>query len=146
MAEEQFELIEFDRKEEMLETLPLLNFLYPELTLARYSELLDDMLPLGSYKQLVVKQGGKLVGLSGFWISTKVWSGKYLELDNFVVHKDVRSQGVGELIVNYLRDVAIKEECFMLGLDSYTDNFPAHKFFMNNGFVPRGFHFIQKLK
>ena len=146
MAEEQFELIEFDKKEEMLNTLPLLNFLYPELLKDRYAEMLDEMLPLGIYKQLAVKQNNEFVGVCGFWICTKVWSGKYLELDNFVVHKDYRSKGVGDLIVNYLREKAIKENCNMLALDSYTDNFPAHKFFMNAGFVPRGFHFIQKIK
>lgn len=146
MDREQFELIEYDKKEEMLNTLPLLNFLYPELTKVRYSELLDDMIPLGIYKQLVVKLDNEFVGVCGFWISTKVWSGKYLELDNFVVHKDYRSKGVGDLIVNYLRNKGVAEKCSMLALDSYTDNFPAHKFFMNNGFVPRGFHFIHKLK
>ncbi len=45
-----------------------------------------------------------------------------------------------------IREKAIAENCQMLALDAYTDNFPAHKFFMNVGFVPRGFHFIQKLK
>lgn len=146
MNQEQFELIEFDKKEEMLKTLPILNFLYPELTIERYSEMLEDMVPLGIYKQLVVRQNDKFVGVCGFWICTKVWSGKYLELDNFVVHKDFRSKGVGDLIVNYLREKAVAEDCYMIALDSYTDNFPAHKFFMNSGFVPRGFHFIQKLK
>jgi GNAT superfamily N-acetyltransferase len=146
MTQEQFELIELDKKEEMLETLPVLNFLYPELTVESYSEMLNDMVPLGIYKQLVVKQNDAFVGVCGFWICTKVWSGKYLELDNFVVHKDFRSKGVGDLIVNYLREKAVAEDCLMLALDSYTDNFPAHKFFMNNGFAPRGFHFIQKLK
>jgi GNAT superfamily N-acetyltransferase len=146
MAKEQFELIELIKKEEMLHTLPLLNFLYPELTKERYSELLDEILATGLYKQLVVSYKEDLVGVCGFWMCTKVWSGKYLELDNFVVHKEYRSKGVGDLIVNYLREKGIKENCYMLALDSYTDNFSAHKFFMNSGFVPRGFHFIHKLK
>lgn len=146
MVKEQFELIELITKEEMLNTLPLLNFLYPELTRERYSELLDEILATGLYKQLVVKQNDAYVGVCGFWICTKVWSGKYLELDNFVVHREYRSKGVGDLIVNYLREKGNNENCYMIALDSYTDNFPAHKFFMNSGFVPRGFHFIQKLK
>jgi len=143
---ENVELVELSEKKELLMTLPLLNFLYPELTINRYSDLLDEVIKSGRYRQLLVKLNGQPVGVSGFWVGTKVWSGKYLEIDHFVVDSAFRSRGIGELMVRYLKEEAIAENCQMLALDAYTDNFPAQKFFMNAGFVPRGFHFIQKLK
>ncbi|MBL4862744.1 MAG: GNAT family N-acetyltransferase, partial [Crocinitomicaceae bacterium] len=68
--------------------------------------------------------------------------GKYMELDNVVVSKAYRRQGIGKRLFDYMEKKAIALNCTMLALDSYSDNFDAHKFFYNEGFVPTGFHFI----
>ncbi len=132
-------------KEEMLKNLSVLQDLYPSLTLSEYSSELDLMLP-HNYGQVGVFEGDICLGLSGFWIGTKLWCGKYLELDNIVVSKTQRSQGIGKLIFDFLHKKALENECTMLSLDSYTTNFNAHKFFYKEGFAPKGFHFINILK
>lgn len=140
-----YSIKELSTKVEMLTQLDILQQVYPELTLKKYSEQLDDMLPK-DYKQIIVLENEKTIGLSGFWIGTKLWCGKYLELDNVVVHEDYRSKGIGKLMNNHLEKIAISTNCNMLALDAYTTNFPAQKFYMNQGFVPKGFHFIKVLK
>ncbi len=132
-------------KEEMLKNLSVLQDLYPSLTLSEYSSELDLMLP-HNYGQVGVFEGDICLGLSGFWIGTKLWCGKYLELDNIVVSKTQRSQGIGKLMFYFLHKKALENECSMLSLDSYTTNFKAHKFFYKEGFAPKGFHFINILK
>ena len=132
-------------KEEMLKNLSVLQDLYPSLTLSEYSTELDLMLP-HNYGQVGVFEGDICLGLSGFWIGTKLWCGKYLELDNIVVSKTQRSQGIGKLIFDFLHKKALENDCTMLSLDSYTTNFNAHKFFYKEGFAPKGFHFINILK
>ena len=132
-------------KEEMLKNLPVLQDLYPSLTLSEYSSELDLMLP-HNYGQVGVFEGDICLGLSGFWIGTKLWCGKYLELDNIVVSKTQRSQGIGKLLFDFLHKKALENDCTMLSLDSYTTNFNAHKFFYKEGFAPKGFHFINRLK
>ena len=132
-------------KEEMLKNLSVLQDLYPSLTLIEYSSELDLMLP-HNYGQVGVFEGDICLGLSGFWIGTKLWCGKYLELDNIVVSKTQRSQGIGKLMFDFLNKKALENDCTMLSLDSYTTNFKAHKFFYNEGFAPKGFHFINILK
>lgn len=132
-------------KEEMLKNLSVLQDLYPSLTLSEYSSELDVMLP-HNYGQVGVFEGDICLGLSGFWIGTKLWCGKYLELDNIVVSKTQRSQGIGKLMFDFLHKKALENDCTMLSLDSYTTNFKAHKFFYNEGFAPKGFHFINILK
>ncbi len=132
-------------KEEMLKNLSVLQDLYPSLTLSEYASELDLMLP-HNYGQVGVFEGDICLGLSGFWIGTKLWCGKYLELDNIVVSKTQRSQGIGKLIFDFLHKKALENECTMLSLDSYTTNFNAHKFFYKEGFAPKGFHFINILK
>jgi GNAT superfamily N-acetyltransferase len=132
-------------KEEMLKNLSVLQDLYPSLTSSEYSSELDLMLP-HNYGQVGVFEGDICLGLSGFWIGTKLWCGKYLELDNIVVSKTQRSQGIGKLIFDFLHKKALENDCTMLSLDSYTTNFNAHKFFYKEGFAPKGFHFINILK
>ena len=132
-------------KEEMLKNLRVLQDLYPSLTLSEYSSELDLMLP-HNYGQVGVFEGDICLGLSGFWIGTKLWCGKYLELDNIVVSKTQRSQGIGKLLFDFLHKKALENNCTMLSLDSYTTNFNAHKFFYKEGFAPKGFHFINILK
>ena len=131
-------------KEQMLPHLEVLQFLYPSLTAAQYDLELDLMLPQ-QYGQLAVFDQAKCVAICGFWIGTKLWIGKYLELDNIVVDPAYRSKGVGELIFQTLEQKAKDEDCNMLALDSYTSNFQAHKFFYNQGFGPKGFHFVKLL-
>ena len=49
-------------------------------------------------------------------------------------------------MTEYLNQKAIDENCNMIALDAYTTNFGAQKFYMNHGFVPKGFHFVKYLK
>jgi GNAT superfamily N-acetyltransferase len=132
-------------KQEMINNISVLQVLYPSLTLAEYDAELDQMLP-HNYGQVGVFDGENCLGISGFWIGTKLWCGKYLELDNIVVVEKYRSQGIGKLIFDFLHKKAIEHDCTMLSLDSYTSNFKAHKFFYNEGYSPKGFHFINILQ
>ena len=68
-----------------------------------------------------------------------------MELDNVVVSSEYRSQGIGDRLFKHMEQKAKDLGCTMLALDSYTDNFKAHKFFYEQNFVPRGFHFINIL-
>lgn len=138
------QLKELTTIEEMLAQLPIIKQLYPDYTIEKYKSLLEQMVP-NNYKQLIVVQENQTVGLAGFWIGTKLWSGKYLELDNVVVHQDFRSQKIGSIMTNYLNQKAIAENCNMIVLDAFTTNFGAHKFYMNHGYVPKGFHFVKFL-
>ncbi len=138
------EIIEFNKKEEMISAYKLINEMYPTISLEDYSNELDLML-LNNYKQIAVFEHEEMIGISGFWVGTKLWCGKYLELDNVFTSTKHRSKGVGDLIFTYLEKKALELNCTMLALDSYTDNFKAHKFFFKKGYIPRGFHFINIL-
>jgi len=138
-------IIELETKAEMLEQLPLIQHLYPDFTIQIYADLLDEMLP-NNYKQVIILEDDKSIGLSGFWVGTKLWCGKYLELDNVIVHPNHRSKGVGKLLTEHLNQKAVEIGCKVAALDAYTNNFPAHKFYYNHGFVPKGFHFVKFLE
>ena len=137
------ELRELKGKSEMLHYLSVIQELYPNLSAARYDEMLTDMLPNNSYGQLAAFENGECLGICGFWLGTKLWCGKYLELDNVVVAEKARSKGIGKLLTQYLEQKAETLGCTIMVLDAYTNNFAAHRFYYNQGFGPKGFHFIK---
>lgn len=137
-------IIELTSIEEMLTSFEVLNELYPSLTIEEYHEELKFMVQ-HNYSQVVVMVEEQCVGVAGLWFGNKLWCGKYLEIDNIVVSAKVRSRGVGKLMVDYIQEKALTLGCSMMALDSYTTNFKAHKFFYNQGFSPKGFHFIHIL-
>ena len=139
------QIIELTTKEAMLEQPPIIQHLYADFTLEKYESLLNEMLSI-NYKQLIIKENNETIGLAGFWIATKLWCGRYLELDNVIVYPNHRSKGIGKVITEYLVQKAIDNDCTMAVLDAYTTNFAAQKFYMNHGFVPKGFHFVKYLK
>ena len=141
----EYILKELHSIEEMKASLSIIQELYPAMTPEKYHSLLEEVVP-HNYKQLVVLDGNNMVGISGFWIATKIWCGKYLELDNVVVLADYRSKGIGKLMTDYLYQKALENDCTMLALDVYTDNYKGIKFYMNEGYIARGFHMINVLK
>lgn len=139
-----FRLNELNSLEELLTSHSCILYMYPELTLEEYKLLLKEMIP-NNYSQLAVFKNKEMVAVCGIWINTKLWCGKYMELDNVIVHPDYRSAGIGKLITNYLNKKALALNCKLMALDAYTDNKRAHKFYMNDGYDITGFHFTKKL-
>ena len=128
----------------MLPLYPLIRQLSPGVTEERYAHLLDDMLAHG-YRMAAVFEGGACIGLSGFWVSTKIYSGRYMELDNVVIDAAHRSRGIGKILYDFLYEIAVREGCEMLMLDAYMENEKAHTFYEREGFVKRGFHFLNQV-
>jgi GNAT superfamily N-acetyltransferase len=130
--------------EEMLANIEVMRFLYPAFTSEKYESYLVEMIP-HNYKQVAVFENEICVAVSGFWSGTKLWSGKYIEIDNFIVHPDHRSKGLGKMMTDYVDALAKETGCTMIVLDAFTGNFTAHRFYYNQGYVPKGFHFLKIL-
>lgn len=132
-------------KEELCSSYTIVVQLYDEnFTFEKYSTYLDDMI-VNNYKQLAMYQDGKLIAVSGFWINTKLFSGKYLEIDNFIVDSNYQSKGIGNLLIKEIEKIAFENDAYTIVLDAFTSNFGAHKFYYNKGYVPKGFHFVKYL-
>jgi GNAT superfamily N-acetyltransferase len=138
-------VVELKTKDEMLAHIDVLNELYPNLTPEYYEQLLDQMMG-NNYGQIAVMQNGICIAISGYWLGTKMWCGPYLELDNVVVRSSARGTGAGKLMQEYLQNKAMELGCHIMVLDAYKNNFKAHRFYYNQGYAPRGFHFIKILE
>lgn len=135
---------ELDLISEMLLQFKMIQLLYPTIKIETYETYLNDMLP-HNYKQLAIFEGEKCVGITGFWFGTKLWTGKYLEIDNFVTHPEHRKRGIAKLMTDYLAVKAKNLDCTCIVLDAFTGNFEAHRFYYNQGYEPKGFHFIKTI-
>jgi ribosomal protein S18 acetylase RimI-like enzyme len=71
-----------------------------------------------NYKQLAVFENEICIAVTGFWTGTKLWSGKYIEIDNFIVHPEHRSKGLGKMMTDYIDVKAKEENCSMIVLDA----------------------------
>lgn len=68
-----------------------------------------------------------------------------MKLIIFFIDETYRNKGFGHQIVDFVFNLAKKENCLMVTLDAYTHNFKAHKFFYKEGFLVKGFHFVKDI-
>lgn len=138
------ELKELTTLQEMVMQYETIQLLYPTMSIERYTAFLEDMIPK-NYKQVAVFDNKTCVGMTGLWFGTKLWTGKYLEIDNFIVHPNHRQKGIGKLLTQYIDEKAKELGCTCIVLDAFIGNFKAHRFYYNQGYAPRGFHFIKTI-
>lgn len=129
---------------DMLNQFSLIQQLSPKVSAAQYEAMLKDMVKC-NYKQAVACLNEVPIGVCGFWINTKIYSGKYVELDNVVIDEQYRNYQIGQQLCNYVIQLAVKEGCKVAMLDAYLENEKAHQFYERNGFNKKGYHFIKKL-
>lgn len=97
------------------------------------------------YELYGVYEGEVLLGLAGVWTATKMWCGRYLEVDNLVVAAGARGRGVGTALLEFLEVLAEKRGCEILVLDSYTANTASHRLYHRLGYEIKGFHFVKRI-
>jgi ribosomal protein S18 acetylase RimI-like enzyme len=89
--------------------------------------------------------GDVLAGVCGGWVATKIWCGRYLEIDNLVVDPKHRSLGLGSQLILHLEAFGKAMECTVITLDSYAANRSSHRLYHRLGFEIWSFHFVKPL-
>jgi GNAT superfamily N-acetyltransferase len=144
MSVESFRVQTELTKAQMLQAYVLVKQLNPKMSEAEYAARLEDMWQY-PYRMMGVFEGTSCIAVAGYWVMTKLYCGKYLELDNVVVDETHRSRGIGKVICEVLQEIAYKENCEVMMLDAYIPNTRAHEFYEQLGFAKKGYHFVKKL-
>lgn len=118
--------------------------LRPELLRETFLSQVREMEAEG-YKLAYIKQGSDVVCVAGYRISNNLFMGKNFYVDDLVTSQSARSKGYGELMMKYLRDIALKNQCNVFHLDSGTQRDQAHKFYFKQNLTIASFHFSEKL-
>ena len=98
-----------------------------------------------NYECLGIYDVDQLIGICGMWFQTRHYAGKSMEVDHVIIDEAYRNRGIGNLLMNYVYDYAHKKQCKWVELNTYVDNIPSHKFYYNQGFAAKGYHFVKEL-
>lgn len=98
------------------------------------------------YRLAAVRDRGGWKAAAGFHVFTNLNNGKILYVDDLVTISDVRSRGYGKLLNGYLVDLARREGCATIELDSGVQRHDAHRFYLRERYDITSHHFGRRLK
>lgn len=132
------------KKEEINSIIPLLLMLNNKIDEETLKSRLQEMIQQG-YECVGAYDGDKLMGISGLWIFTRYYVGKFIEPDDVVIMPEYRDSGIGQMLVNWIYEYGKSKGCIASELNCYITNAAGQKFWMNQGYKIIGFHFQKSL-
>ena len=97
------------------------------------------------YKLAFLKNKNSVLAIAGFRISRNLSLGKYLYIDDLVTSEDVRSQGAGKQMLDWIALFAKRNECSFIHLNSDVQQNKAHRFYLNQRMNIVSYHFVSNL-
>jgi GNAT superfamily N-acetyltransferase len=91
------------------------------------------------YRMAAVFDGDDCRAVAGYRILTNFVSGKHIYVDDLVTAEAWRSHGYGRLLNKYLVELARKEGCGSVQLDSATHRVKAHRFYFRERYTISAF-------
>ena len=93
-----------------------------------------------------IREGGRVVAVAGYRVSTNLFCGRHLYVDDLVTAEAERSKGHGKALLAWLRARAVAEDCDVFHLDSGVQRKRAHQFYLREGLELASYHFSERLK
>jgi GNAT superfamily N-acetyltransferase len=115
--------------------------LRPHLDLDEFNRRYEVSHPEG-YRVAAVFDGDECRACAGYRLMTNLVSGYHMYIDDLVTGEQWRSHGYGRLLNKYLTDLASKEGCSSVQLDSATHRREAHRFYFRERYAIWSFHFV----
>lgn len=106
----------------------------------RFAEMVTQ-----NYECAALYDREKLIGVAGMWFCTRHYSGRSVELDHVFIDDGYRKKGLGKQFMKCIYDYVSQKGFQTVELNTYVQNNPSHKFYMNEGFEILGYHFLKKL-
>ena len=125
--------------------LPLIGKHNAKIAQEELQRRLEEMIPKGYHCIAACDENGTIVGIAGYWLFSRFYSGLYMDVDNVVVDEALRCDGIGAAMMDWLEDHARQLGCKSVMLDSYVTLARAHKFYFRRGYEILGYHFRKEL-
>ena len=140
------DIVELSPGDERLSAVyPVMHELRDQLSEERFNELYAAGHPDG-YRVVGLFDGEECRACAGYRILTSFVSGRYLYVDDLVTAEKWRSHGYGRLLNKYIVELARKENCSSVELDSNTRRRNAHRFYFRERYTIAAFHFFHPLR
>lgn len=98
------------------------------------------------YRLLAAWRGDEVVALAGYRLQENTLYGRFVYLDDLVTCASEQRSGIGQQLIEAVRDEALRAGCAHLVLDTGLGNALAQRFYFRNGLLARGMHFAQSLQ
>ncbi|MFT4204650.1 MAG: GNAT family N-acetyltransferase [Chitinophagaceae bacterium] len=130
-------------KEELPQIYPLVQLLNPTITKEQFLLYLEEMVGQG-YLCVAAFEGKTIIAISGLWMQTRFYAGKFIEPDNVVVAPAYRNKQIGQKLMQWIIAFGKANGCVASELNCYVSNSRGQKFWIDQGYSILGFHFQQK--
>jgi GNAT superfamily N-acetyltransferase len=114
--------------------------LRPMLNHDNFISLINEMQKEG-YTLLYVTENGKTIAVAGYRIFTMLYCGKMVYIDDLSTVESCRGKGYASHLLTHIYDIAKKENCVSVHLDSGHIRTTAHKLYLKEDFTISAFHF-----
>ena len=110
-----------------------------------FHERLTAMIAQGNYRCVAAFLGERMVGVSGFWVGTQLWAGKWAEADHVVVDAEMRSAGIGAKLMTWIEKEAASVGCDITRISMVLGKERTHNFYNRNGYADDGLIMVKPL-
>lgn len=122
-------VVELSGRDDLRRAWPVMRELRGHLSEERWLELTEIMAPDG-YRLLALEDDeGTIQALAGIRVTTNLYYGRHLWVDELVTAPDARSLGHGRALLRHVEDLAVSEGCEVVGLSSGLKRVDAHRFY-----------------
>ncbi len=97
------------------------------------------------YRLACIRDGDRVVAVAGYRLSTNLFYGRNLYVDDLVTAATERSKGHGRTLLAWLRGLAVEQGCQAFHLDSGVQRKRAHEFYLREGLEHSSHHFSVRL-
>jgi GNAT superfamily N-acetyltransferase len=139
------EIVELPPGDERLGAVyPVMRELRTDLSEEDFHARFEAGHPLG-YRIAALYDEGECRAAAGYRLFTNFISGLHLYIDDLVTGERWRSKGYGRELNEYLVDLARREGCTSVQLDSNVRRTKAHRFYFRERYFISSFHFVRIL-
>ncbi|OEF98830.1 GNAT family N-acetyltransferase [Vulcanibacillus modesticaldus] len=114
--------------EDLIDTFPVMNQLRTDLDKDTYLKYLDEMIKQG-YKVFALYNDGNIMAVAGVIILTNFYYGRHVWVYDLVTHSDYRSNGYGEILLEFIHKWGEENGCKIVALSSGLERKDAHRFY-----------------
>ncbi len=87
----------------------------------------------GIFESIVAEHEGRIIGMMIYYMTFSTWKGKMLYLEDFVVTEEYRKKGVGKLLFESFKKIAIEKKAILTKWQVIDWNTPAISFYESVG-------------
>lgn len=138
-------IVECKTDEQLEAACRLLRQMYPERSVADLRSQVQEMLDEGGWRMVGMFEDAQCVAAIMVHVGRRLYSGKFIRMDSMVIDEGLRGRGAGKKLVDWVVDEGKRLGCEKMMLDSYVENFDAHRFFLREGMAIRGYHINKAL-